>query len=264
MKKLGAMLFLCLLGAWCQVRAAELTLHTSIIPEYTSTVGPTLNKSSGLLIEMLAAVARRESLSIRILPPVPWARAQVEAEEDPGGLLPHLSRTPAREAHWRWLAVMYTDKVYAYTMTGQPSYGSYEEIGVKRPRVGAKLGSASESLLRGMGVEVEVNPDLDRNFMKLLLGRLDVLLLQGMEAPGALHALLRGKYGAEARQRIPGLQRTPIREIPLWVVASPLTSETDAARLRDALERFKKTAEYRTIIRKYETRLRDAERGIAQ
>jgi hypothetical protein len=55
--------------------------------------------------------------------------------------------------------------------------------------------------------------------------------------------------------RLPDLRRTSIAELPLWSVTSNKTPEADAKRLQDALEQFKKTPEYRAIIKKYEGKL---------
>lgn len=245
---------LCLLLA-SNALAVEFTVHASQVGDYTSKVAPILDDSRGLMIEAAAAAFRRANLTVKMASEVPWARAQVEAMAEPGGILVHLSRTPGREAHWKWLTIMYTDKVYAYTLKEQPVYTSYDDIRLKKPRVGAKLASASESLLKGMGVAVDATPDLDKSFLKLLSGRLDVLLLQGMEVYPALDTLLNSKYGAEYRPKIQDLRRTPILDTELWVVTSLLTPDADAQLLKDALEKFKLSEEYRAIVRKYEAKL---------
>jgi ABC-type amino acid transport substrate-binding protein len=243
------------------VQAVELTVHGAVIPEYSAKIAPTLNESSGLMIELSAAAFKRANLQIKMARETPWSRAQMDAMHEPGGILAHLSRTPAREDNWQWLTIMYTDKVYAYTLSDQPTYTSYEEIKKRNPRVGAKLGSASESLLKGMGVEVDVTPDLNKSFLKLLEGRLDVLLIQGMEVYPALEDIVNSQYGEEHRSRIRALRRVAIMDIPLWVVTSKLTPEADVQTLNHALQSFKQTSEYLAIIRKYETKLANLERN---
>lgn len=235
--------------------AMEFAVYTAEIGEYMTKFGPSLDDSSGLMMEIAAGAFRSAGLRARVLPPVPWARAQADAHEDPRALLLIYARTPARENKWRWLSMIYVDKVYAYTMKGRPQFSSYEDIKAKNARAGVKLGSASESLLRGMGAVVDATPDTDKNFMKLMSGRVDVVLTQRMEADPAIRAMLQGRYRDDFLPLVGQLQRSTLADIPLWVVASPKTPEVEARSVQEALERFKHTPEYRALIRKYESRL---------
>jgi ABC-type amino acid transport substrate-binding protein len=164
-------------AASATARDTDFVVHTSHIPDYIVKIGPTLDQSSGLMIEIAAAAFKNANLPVRVTPEVPWARAQSEAMGKPGGILVILARTPAREERWRWLSVAYTDKVYAYTLKGKPVLSNYEEIKATKLRVGVKLGSASESLLKGMAVTVDVVVTIEQMFKMLLLGRLDVVVV---------------------------------------------------------------------------------------
>ncbi|SFN52824.1 ABC-type amino acid transport substrate-binding protein [Formivibrio citricus] len=251
-KKNHLFLLSVLLALTARVQAVEFTVHASPIGEYMVRIGPTLEESTGLMMEIAAGAFRRAGLPVKVAPPVPWARAQIEAKDAPGAILVLLARTPEREGQWRWLSMIYTDKVYAYTLKGRHVYSSYGEIGARKARVAVKLGSASESFLKNSGAALDSAPDTDRNFMKLLSGRVDVLLTQRMEADPAIKAMLNGRYKDEFLPHIGELQRTTIADLPLWFVTSRQTPEADAQRLQEALERFKRTPEYRAIIRKYE------------
>ncbi|WP_417067763.1 substrate-binding periplasmic protein [Niveibacterium terrae] len=233
--------------------ADELTVFAAPIRDYMNRIGPTLDQSSGLMMEITAGAFRQARLSATVAPSVPWARAQALAKDKPGSILVLLARTPVREEQWQWLSMVYTDKIYGYTLKGRPAFTSYEDIRARRPRVGVMLGSASESMLKGMGVSTEAVVDIERNFMKLLSGRLDVVLQQGMEVPPAIMAV-ESLHRAEFSSRIADLRRTPISTLPLWVVTSKKTSAADVVRLRAALDSFKQCVEYKAIVRKYEDR----------
>jgi len=235
-------------------RETDFVVHTSHTPEYIVKIGPTLDQSSGLMIEIAAAAFNNANVPIRVAPEVPWARAQLQAMEKPGGILVILARTPAREDRWRWLSVAYTDKVYAYTLKGKPVFSNYADIEAKKPRVGVKLGSASESLLKGMAVTVDAVVTIEQIFSMLLLDRLDVIVVQGMEAYPAIESIKSQRLDI-FNSRLQDLRRTSIGELPLWFVTSKKTPEADAKRLQDALEQFKKTLKYRVIIKKYEGKL---------
>jgi polar amino acid transport system substrate-binding protein len=241
-------------SASTMARETDFVVHASHIPEYMITIGSTLDQSSGLMMEIAAAAFKNANVPVRVAPAVPWPRAQSRAMEAPGGILVLLARTPAREDRWRWLSVAYTDRVYAYTMKGKADFSSYEEIKATLPRVGVKLGSASESLLKGMAVKVDAVVNMEQNFKMLLLDRLDVVVVQGMEAFPAIGAV-EAQREEVFNSRLPDLRRTSIAVLPLWFVTSKKTPEADARRLQEALERFKKTLEYTAIIRKYEGRL---------
>jgi ABC-type amino acid transport substrate-binding protein len=235
--------------------AADFTVYGAVVGEYMAKVAPTLQESEGLMFEVVAGAFKKASLPVAMAPELPWARAQAQAMREPGGILVVLAKTLSREPNWKWLSVMYTDKVFAYTMKDHPTFSSYEAIRATKPVVGAKLGSASESILKGMDVPVVATPDLDKSFMMLMLGRLDVLLMQGMEAYPALQPILSGKDADQYRPLAKDLRRTAVVDIPLWVVTSNKTSEADAQTMKDALEKFKDTVEYKAIVEKYEGRL---------
>lgn len=233
--------------------ADELTVFAAPIRDYMNRIGPTLDQSTGLMMEITAGAFRQAGLSATVAPPVPWARAQALAKDKPGSILVLLARTPAREEQWTWLSMVYTDKIYGYTLKGRPVFSSCEDIRAKRPRVGVMLGSASESLLKSMDVSPEAVVDIERNFMKLFIGRLDVVLQQGMEVPPAIMAV-ESLHRAEFSSRIADLRRSPISTLPLWVVTSKKTPTADVVRLRAALDSFKQCVEYKAIVKKYEDR----------
>lgn len=236
-------------------RTTEFVVYASPLGEYMTKVGPSLEESAGLMLEIAASAFKPSDLLARMAPQMPWARAQAEAKEIPGAILFGLARTPQRESQWQWLSPVYTDKIYAFTLAGRPAYSSFEDIRRQKPKVGTKLGSASESILKGMGMSVDASPDMERNFMKLFSGRVDVILLQGMYVDSAIQTMLSSRYGDEFSPRVRDLRRVAIMEVPLWMVTSRKTPDADAQRLRGAIGRFKKTADYREIIRKYEARL---------
>ncbi len=226
------------------------TVYASPIGEYMIKVGPTLDESSGLMMEIAAGAFRKSNIKVGVAPAMPWARAQAEAMHQPGAILVLLAKTPAREEQWRWLSMVYTDKVYGVTNQGEPIYSSFDEMKAKSSRVAVKIGSASESLLRGMNIAVDTAPNEHRNLLKLFHDRVDVALLQGMVLYPAVQAMLQDRYGEGFRARVKDLRRTQIMDIPLWIVTSRKTPEAEAKKLRDALEYFKQTPEYRAIIKK--------------
>nr|WP_320131877.1 hypothetical protein [uncultured Holophaga sp.] len=248
--RLGWVLFP--LGGLLAAPPGSFTLHGSVIGEYMTEIGPSLESSRGLMIELAALAARRAHIPIAMAPEVLWTRAQEDAMQEPGGLLVVLARTPQRDPKWIWLSVMYTDKVYAFTLGDQPSWGSYDALARDHPRVGAKLGSASESILRGRGVRVDAVLGMTANFRKLLLGRIDVLCLQGMEVHSALRPLM---DDPAFRDRVPRFRKTAMAELPLWMVVSPRTPQEDVRRLRLALEDCKRSPGYRATVQRYEARL---------
>jgi len=182
-----------------QVRASEFTVYASPLGEYMIKVGPSLDESTGLMMEIAAAAFRQAGLQVKVAPSMPWARAQVEAMHQPGAILVLLAKTPAREDQWRWLSMMYTDKIYGITIREKAVFSSFDEIKTKKPRVAVKIGTASESILKSMGVAVDSTPDEHRNLLKLFYDRVDVVLLQGMvlylSSPGRLITRLLNNSG---------------------------------------------------------------------
>jgi len=249
--------FCCCLASYA-AHGAELTVYPSSLPDYMITTGPTLAQSSGMMMEIAAAAFGAAHLRVELAPSSPWPRAQALAIHQPGAILLVLAQSPQRFPDWRWLSVVYTDTLYGFTLRGRARYSSLAQIKQSKPRVAAKLGAAAVSLMQTMGIAVDASPASDDNFMKLVTGKADVLLMQGMAVYPALQSLRQGPHQVLFSQWIPTFQLTPVMAIPLWVVTSLATPPAEAQKIADALDRFKTTAQYRAIVKKYQARFERA------
>jgi len=237
------------------VCATPLTVHSAILPDYVISIGPTLDESTGLMIEIAAGALKSADIPVAMAREAPWERAQREAMNEPGAILPMLTRTPARDPDWNWLTVMYDEKLYALTMKGHPHYSSLDDILLAHARVSVTLGTAGESLLRHSGIPLFVSPEMDMNILRLISGQDDVVLVSGMMFRPTVRNMLSGEHRAEFAPQVKNLCLTPIMDVPQWVVVSRYTPAADSQRIKTAFERFKLSPGYREIVKKYETTL---------
>ena len=259
LKRMVAALCACALFATACARANELTIHASPLGDFMVSIGPTLERSSGLMLEIINGAFKAAGIQVRMARPAPWERAQLEALNEPGAILPILTRTPLREPNWQWVSVIYVDKMVAYTIEGHPVYHNLAELKAAHPAIAVRLGSASESLLRSENLPADAGPDMDENLMKLILGKVDVLLTQGIMIHPAVQDMLHGPHQKHLGRWVERLRATPLMDLPEWVVVSRATSAADAQRIKAALENFKRTPTYRDIIAKYEARMNHPE-----
>ena len=232
---------------------AALTVYTAPVPDYMISTGASLERSSGLSVEILAGALRAAHIDVRMAPAMPWTRAQAVAAQQAGAILPELTRTPVREGQWKWLTITYVERIYAVDMGGKPACSSLACLKRTGLRVGARLGSGTDSLLRSAGITPYEASDTDTSFSQLASGRIDVLLVQKLALRAALQSLARGEHSKYLAPLIPQLHYSLLDdEIPQWLVVSRTTPDDDAQRLRQAVESFRQSGQYRAIVAKYQ------------
>ncbi|TDR82958.1 transporter substrate-binding domain-containing protein [Paludibacterium purpuratum] len=230
-----------------------LTVYTAWVPDYMISTGATLDQSTGLITEIAAGAFRQAHLQVNMAPEMPWLRAQTVAMTQPGAILLGLSRTPARERHWQWLALTFDEQIYAMTLQGRPSYTSILDMKVRHARVGTRLGSGSASLLHSNGIAVVEAVDTDTSFSQLSAGMIDVLLVQKFALRPALDSLSYGAHAELLSGLLPRLHATLLPDdIQQWMVASLTTPAEEGQKLRAAIESFRNTEQYKAILTKYE------------
>jgi hypothetical protein len=203
-----------------------------------------LGKSKGLVIEILEGALSKAG--IKLSAPTreePWARAQNEGKDRPDSLILPFARTPGREPHFKWIAVVLDENLYAYAKKGKPLPGSMDELKAYPNTVGVTLGSAPESLAKSLGLKHESVFTETLDFQHLARGSIQLILSQGYIGNYELKGL-----GASAA----GIERSKaLSDLPLWVATSLKTSDESVAKIREAVENFKKTSEYKKILSAY-------------
>lgn len=238
------------------VDAYPFIVYTGEVPDYMISTGPTLEQSTGLITEIDAAAFKQAGLEVRLAPEMPWARAQALAVKQPGAVLPELCRTVERESHWRWLVMVFNENIYALTLKDHTAWYSLEDMQAQHARIGTRRGSGTASLLQGMGIKANEAIDTDTSFAQLASGTIDVLLIQKFALHPAIDSLQHGPHQALLAPLITQLRATLLPDgIEEWGVTSRSTPQAEAQKLTDALRAFMATAQFQTILNKYEARV---------
>jgi len=174
----------------------------------------------------------------------PWQRAQDMAASGQAGIA-HFSRTAGRERIFDFSEPVMVDDIQLWVKKGHEfSYKSPRDlIGL---RVGAKNGASFGQVLDNMMTQGEINVERDQGFQdrirKLLLGRIDVAIVEGVydHGPGS-------SEGSDGLQTITVLP-APLVQDPLYL-AFPKSMHAQAAlqRFNKALAALKKTSRYREL-----------------
>lgn len=163
-------LALALAGACCAAGATPSIYITTDLPvpagvERHASANPTL-------IERMHDVATRAGVDYTIRQ-YPWKRAYAVALGRNDGCVYATSRTPDREAQFKWIGPMY-ERTWVLAGRAGQDYNVKTLEDARKYRIGTFAGDASHEYLRSRGFKVDPAQDDSANPTKLLLGRIDL------------------------------------------------------------------------------------------
>lgn len=162
------LLALVLLAAPAAQAAQRLILVTEEYPPYNMTdgAGKIVGVSTGIVSALMAEVGYAYDIQM-----VPWARAIVMASSHPDTCVFSMSRTPEREATYKWIGpLVYNDwTLFAREGTAKPL--RIEDVG--KASIGTYQGDAIVAYLEARGFNLDVASSDDLNPKKLMHARID-------------------------------------------------------------------------------------------
>lgn len=216
---LGLLLLLAGGGAAAQ----ELRLLAAELPPYTyREPPPTVSENGqpmGIVDEAVREMARRVGHSGTI-EYVPWARAQELAMRGPRVGILSLTRSPEREARYRWVQRILTDDL---VLAGRAGIDVSSLDRLRDRPVGVLLRSGAEALLRERGFS-QVEPAAEEwiNAQRLRERRIDAWL-----APGLMVTHAYREVGGDVAELTRG---QVVRSSEIWFATSPDLPEQEAGR----------------------------------
>lgn len=196
----------------------------------------------GALIEMAREMAHRSGQNVRI-DYLPWTRAQAMTQSGTRTLILPLTRTPEREAHYRWLVPLYTRRL-VFIVLGSRGADSLSVERLRQQRIGTLRSTPGLRQLRDRGFtrvsEIESNDKMAR---MLKLGMLDALY--GDEVINR-HSLRDNGLGA-ADLKVSAVQMNDV----LWLGGSKDISDAEIALWRDAQEQIRRDKTLNRILDRY-------------
>jgi polar amino acid transport system substrate-binding protein len=236
---------LLLLGIGMPAAAQELRLLAAELPPYTyHEPPPTVSENGramGIVDEAVREMARRTGHSGTI-EYMPWARAQELAMRGPRVGILALTRSPEREARYRWVQRILTDDLVLAGGTGV-DVSDLERVR-ERP-VGVLLRSGAEALLRERGFR-RIEPAAEEwiNALRLRERRIDAWLAPRLMV---IHAY-REVGGDVATLAIGQI----VRSSEIWFAASPDLAESEAERWRTAFTAMQTDGSWVRIAARYQ------------
>lgn len=227
-------------------RAAEpvFTAFTENLPplNYQDETGP-----QGFSVELLRMVAQQAALKLEVQV-MPWVRAMQSAEATPNSILFSLTRTPEREALFKWVGPISARRIVVYKLASRSDLNLPE----LRQLQGAKIGVVRESatakqlLAEGFkpGEELEFGLDDATNVRKLLAGRMEYVMLLDWAAAWNLRQL---KLPYATLQAVLDYDTSK----SYWYGLPPDTDAALVRRLQAALDATKRDGRYELLKLRY-------------
>lgn len=230
-----------LAGAAAPQSAAELApLHivTSHLPPLVLEDG---SDNPGALRELVDELAQRMRLQ-PVFQFVPWQRAQFLATHTTATAIFPLTRLPAREAQFRWLAPLFEESwVFLAPLDGR--FDVRNPAQMKNSRIALLRGAAQASLLQQLGyrriVEAKSIDEVHR------------FLVEGMaDAAFGDRAIIQKSLNMRAAEHLFQLS-APLHSTIAWLAGSLDFSDKDAAQFQKAMAEMVADGTQRRILKKY-------------
>lgn len=133
---------------------------------------PASKKIVGTSTDMVEEAARRAKVPFKT-EIVPWARANMLAKSDAEACIFPLARIAEREALFRWVGPLTSNKWVLYGRTNFPdTITSLSDLG--KYSIGGLLDDSPSMFLKSKGVNVDMVADNTFNVKKLAAGRIDL------------------------------------------------------------------------------------------
>lgn len=234
---LGAMLLTACLRAQAQATPI-LYIATETSAPFSMRVG---ERVAGIATDTVREIMARTGIahSIDLLP---WKRAYTLAQERPDTCVYATTRTPEREAAFKWVGPIGEADWVLMARADRPfSLRSLEDA--RNYRIGTYNGDARDDYLRGRGFDVDPAPDDLTNPRKLMLNRIDLWAASVQRGSLTLEQL------GYAGKIVPVLT---FKRIRLYLACNRAVPDAQIARMNEALASMERDGSRRAILHKYD------------
>ncbi|OUR69895.1 hypothetical protein A9Q76_08570 [Arcobacter sp. 31_11_sub10_T18] len=229
--------------------AEKLALYTEEFPPFNYSEK---GKIVGVSTEIVEAVMKRAGLehSIKSLP---WARTYKMSQAKTNSFIYSISRRAKRENLFQWVGIITpaTQSIFALSNRADVRINALEDL--NKYKVGTTVEDSREAYLASKGFDVEKfqrvagDSAYVLNYKKLKKKRIDV-----MPMPDAVMSHISKQQGDNPSTVLKKV--FPLKEISqggYYLAASLSTPKDTVEKVKVALESFKKTNEYKMILKKW-------------
>jgi len=210
------------------------------------------NKITGIATEVVEAVMKQTGINYTIKS-YPWARTYYIAQKMPNTLIYSINRTPQREKLFKWVGAIVPINVSIFCLAERSDIRVDDFNDLKQYKIGTIIDDAFESYLIGKGLDVS-NFDrisgekaYQRSYLKLKAGRIEVMPM--MDAV-AYHVVR--KVGDDPKAMLRRVfSVTELSKNSCYIAASLKTPDDVVNKIRNVLEDFKKTSNYKELLEKW-------------
>ncbi|POZ60030.1 substrate-binding periplasmic protein [Chromobacterium alticapitis] len=240
MKKWFWLALACLLStpSWAAPERMVINLYGLDYPPFVMKVD---GGERGIALEAVDKVLARAGMRGQLVM-LPWKRAQLQAQGEEYACLLPLTRSPKREALYRWIGLLDNSDQTLFVLAGKPSrIHSLEDL--KGKRVVALLGSSMSDWLRMHQVEFAELPTTEDAYRELSLGVADAW---AVHAPVARYLVKQ-----QGRNAVPIQPALRLQETHLYLACSKRMPEAVAQRLSEAFKQVRESGELERITARY-------------
>lgn len=241
------LLFLILFGN--ALFAEKLTCYTEEFPPFNFTQN---KKLIGVSIQVVEAVMKRAGFEYQIIS-LPWARAYKMSQMKPNSFIFSISRRANREKLFKWIGIITpsTHSVFALKNRADIKIEKIEDL--KNYQIGTSIEDSREAYLVSKGFKLSTFQRVAgdtaylQNYKKLKLKRIDL-----WPAPDALVNHIVKKEGDDPNKVLKKVfVLSEISTDGFYLAASLQTKDAIIDEIRRSLSDFKKTNEYKMILKKW-------------
>lgn len=229
--------------------AEKLDFYTSEFPPFNYTEE---GKFTGVAAEVIQAAMEKGDVdySVNVLP---WARSYKLAQEEPNSFIFVMSRRAARENLFQWVGIVTGVKHSVFALKNRDDIVVNSLDDLKKYKIGTQLKGARETYLSSNGFDVttfqRVAGDTAglQNYKKLKKKRIDVWL--STDSGASYTAKKSGEDSSVTLKKV--FEFEEMSKGGYYLGASLTTAKEEVEEVRIALETFKKTNEYKLILKKW-------------
>jgi polar amino acid transport system substrate-binding protein len=230
-------------------KALSLAIITEEFPPYNYTEN---NKIIGIATEVVEAVMNQTGINYTIKS-YPWARTYNTAKKMPNTLIYSINRTPQREKLFKWVGAIVPINVSMFCLSERSDIRVDDYNDLKQYKIGTILDDAFESYLIDKGLDVSNFVRLSgdkayqRSYRMLKAGRIEIMPMMDAVA----YYVVR-KVGDDPKSMLRRLfSVTELSQSSCYIAASPKTPADVVNKIRNVLEDFKKTSNYKELLKKW-------------
>lgn len=232
-------------GCFLSAHAQDIHILTENFPSETEKVGE--NQVSGIGGEIVTKALEAKKISFKMIWS-PWKRAQQEtlSNADKKSFIIPLTRNADREPNYNWVAKLYDAETAFLTLKSNKKIDAIADA--KGKKIGVLLGSSYQDFIldpkHGINkADIEAVPSDATNAKKLEAGKIYGWYVGVIGGIAALKAEKIDLAKIEIGKNIDKEEN--------YIATAKNTSPELVNKVKDAIESFRKTPEYKAIIKKY-------------